>query len=104
VRSGAALAAEDEPDNTGRLRSRFLTIWRMAIGRSRATPDASRLDLLAFSARLITLEQAIRFLGDYLNRDIYYKGAPAGSQPGPRPHTIGMLRDMGNPLRRHARP
>ena len=31
------------------------------------------IDHLAFSARLITLEQAIRFLGDYLNGDTYYK-------------------------------
>ena len=31
------------------------------------------IDNLAFSANLITLEQAIRFLDDYLNGDSYYK-------------------------------
>jgi len=28
---------------------------------------------LAFSGKLITFEQGIRFLGDYLNGDSYYK-------------------------------
>ena len=31
------------------------------------------IDHLVFGARLITYEQAIRFLGDYLNGDTYYK-------------------------------
>jgi hypothetical protein len=30
-------------------------------------------ELLVFGGRLITYEQAIRFLGDYLNGDTYYK-------------------------------
>jgi hypothetical protein len=34
---------------------------------------ATEIDYLAFSGRLITLEQAMRFLGDYLNGDVYYK-------------------------------
>ena len=52
------------------------------------------LKALAFSARLITLEQAIRFLGDYLNGDIYYKiHRPEHNLDRARTQ-IGMLRDM----------
>jgi hypothetical protein len=35
-------------------------------------------ELLAFAGRLITFEQAIRFLGDYLNGDVYYKTHRSG--------------------------
>ena len=35
--------------------------------------DKVEKDLLAFSPILVTLEQAIRFLSDYINGDSYYK-------------------------------
>ena len=37
--------------------------------------SANEVDSLACGARVITLEQAIRFLGDYLNGDTYFKTA-----------------------------
>jgi hypothetical protein len=75
VRAGAASAAEDEPvtRKAGIDMDRFIQLAR---GYSDAVRDLlipNEWDLLAFSAKLITFEQAIRFLGDYLNGDIYYK-------------------------------
>jgi hypothetical protein len=34
---------------------------------------AKEIELLAFSAKYIVYEQSIRFFGDYLNGDTYYK-------------------------------
>ena len=75
VRSGAALSAEDEPD-ASRAGMSLVTFESLARGYLDAARDfltASEIEHLAFSARAITLEQAIRFLGDYLNGDTYYK-------------------------------
>jgi hypothetical protein len=96
VRSGAALCAEDEPDSrkAGLSLEVFdiLAHGYLDVARDFLTP--AELDLLAFSARLITLEQAIRFLGDYLNGDIYYKvHRPAQNLDRARTQ-IGMLRAM----------
>jgi len=75
VRSGANLAAEDEPD-TARLVFDLMVFDRLAHGFLDATRDTLtpvEVAHLAFGARLITLEQGIRFLTDYLNGDTYYK-------------------------------
>ncbi len=96
VRSGAALAAEDEPDSAraGISLEIFdhLAHGYLDVARSFLTP--AELNHLAFSARLITLEQAIRFLGDYLNGDIYYKVHRSGHNLDRARTQIGMLRDM----------
>ena len=96
VRSGAALAAEDEPDSA---RAGFsLEIFdHLAHGYLDAARDfltPAELDLLAFSARLITLEQAIRFLTDHLNGNIYYKVLRPGHNLDRARTQIAMLRDM----------
>ena len=75
VRSGANTAAEDEPVSE---RVQFdLEIYDyLARGFLQATRNyltSVEMNHLAFAARLITYEQAIRFLTDYLNGDIYYK-------------------------------
>ena len=75
VRAGAASAAEDEP-NTARAGINMDAFIQLARGYSDAVRDlltTAEWELLAFSGKLITLEQAIRFLGDYLNGDTYYK-------------------------------
>jgi hypothetical protein len=96
VRSTAALAAEDEPDSAkaGISLEVFdsLAHGYLDVARDFLTP--AELDHLAFSARLITLEQAIRFLGDYLNGDIYYKVHRPGQNLDRARTQIGMLRDM----------
>ncbi len=75
VRSTAALAAEDDPDSTqaGIDMAVFDQLTRGYLDAARAFLTPIELEHLAFSGRLITLEQAIRFLGDYLNGDVYYK-------------------------------
>ena len=75
VRAGAAAAAEDEP-NPARAGINMDAFIQLARGYSDAVRDlltTTEWELLAFSGKLITLEQAIRFLGDYLNGDTYYK-------------------------------
>jgi len=75
VRSGANPAAEDEHD-TSRVVFDLVVFDRLAHGFMDSTRDTLtpvEVDHLAFGARLITLEQGIRFLTDYLNGDIYYK-------------------------------
>jgi len=75
VRMGAATAAEDEPD-LSRVGINLTLFDRLAQGYLDAASDfltPAELDHLAFAGKLITFEQAIRFLGDYLNGDVYYK-------------------------------
>jgi hypothetical protein len=54
----------------------------------------TELDYLPFCARLITLEQIIRFLGDYLNGDAYYKINRPNHNLDRARTQIAMLRDM----------
>ncbi len=73
IRYGAATADEDERD----LSRQTLDLQRYRIFREgflKACPDLTALEreLLATGARVITLEQAVRFLTDYLEGDIYY--------------------------------
>jgi hypothetical protein len=75
VRIGASTAAEDEPDlsRVGFDISRFEWLARGYLDAGRTFLNPAEISHLVFSARLITLEQAIRFLGDYLDGDVYYK-------------------------------
>ena len=75
VRAGTATAAEDEPDlnkvglNLGLFR-------QLASGYTETARDflsPLEWELLPFGGKLITLEQSIRFLTDYLQGDTYYK-------------------------------
>jgi hypothetical protein len=75
VRMGAATAAEDELD-LGQVDldlTRFEWLSRGYLDAVRHLLVLAEWDLLAFAGRLITFEQGIRFLGDYLNGDVYYK-------------------------------
>ena len=96
VRTGAALVEEDAPDSSAAGMSleffENLAHGYLDVARSFLTPN--EVNLLAFSARLITLEQAIRFLGDYLNGDTYYKIHRPGHNLDRARTQIGMVRDM----------
>ncbi|MFI5235065.1 MAG: phosphotransferase enzyme family protein [Gemmatimonadales bacterium] len=80
VRSSVSASAEDETDLS------MVAVrlpWFEALARGYLaeagavlTPDERRL--LVFSGRLITLEQGVRFLTDYLNGDRYYRTTRAG--------------------------
>ncbi len=75
VRSAANLATEDEPDLSKvsfnlPIFERLVRGYLAEVGCLLADAE---LENLAFSGWLITYEQALRFLGDYLNGDTYYK-------------------------------
>ncbi len=75
VRLGAATAAEDERD-LARVGFDLRLFDRLAEGYLDAARDfltAEEGRLLAFSAKLLTLECGIRFLTDHLNGDVYFK-------------------------------
>jgi Ser/Thr protein kinase RdoA (MazF antagonist) len=96
VRSAAALAAEDEPERSkaGLSLETFDSLAQGYLDAGRGFLNAAEVDNLAFSARLITLEQAIRFLTDYLNGDVYYKVHRPGQNLDRARTQIDMVRDM----------
>lgn len=75
VRLGASLEAEDERN----LSKTFFSLElfdRLAAGYLDSVRDfllPSEIDLLAFSARLMTYECGLRFLTDYLKGDVYFR-------------------------------
>ena len=73
-RSGTASAAEDEQD-LSKVHCRLDMFRAIARGycSGAAFLTAAEKEELAFSARLITLTIAIRFLTDYLSGDVYFK-------------------------------
>jgi hypothetical protein len=75
VRSGSNPAAEDEV-NLDKVRFDIEIFEHLAHGYLAAAGDMLtpiELQNLAFAARLITLEQALRFLTDHLLGDVYYR-------------------------------
>ncbi len=75
VRLGAATAAEDEPD-LAKVGFDIGMFDRLAAGyldAARGFLVPAETDLLAFSAKLLTLECGIRFLTDHLKGDVYFK-------------------------------
>ncbi len=96
VRSAASLTLEDDPDLTraGLSLESYETLARGYLDAARSFLIPAEMDLLAFSARLITLEQAIRFLADYLNGDRYYKTRRPGHNLDRARTQIALLADM----------
>ncbi len=75
IRSCANTSLEDEP-NLSKVSFDLHIFDRLAHGfldATRGTLTNSEIDQLAFGAKLITLEQGMRSLTDYLNGDKYYK-------------------------------
>lgn len=74
IRTGAASAAEDEPDldKVHFLPEMFNAYARGFIKGTAGALTETELSMLPDGAYIITLEQAIRFLGDYLDGDTYY--------------------------------
>ena len=75
IRMGAATAAEDEGDlaKVTLDLGKFEVLARGFLEEVRGVLTPAEVDLLPFVAILITYEQSLRFLGDYLNGDVYYK-------------------------------
>ena len=75
VRIGASTAVEDETDldKVGLDLDMFARLAEGYLESARDFLTSLEVDHLVFSAKLITLEQGIRFLTDYLNGDTYYR-------------------------------
>lgn len=75
IRTGANAAAEDEADleKVGMDIRLFEAYAQGYLSETRNTLNDLEKKYLAFSPLLMTYEQALRFLADYLNGDIYYK-------------------------------
>jgi aminoglycoside phosphotransferase (APT) family kinase protein len=96
IRMGTATAAEDEPDlaKVGIDLRLFEQLARGYLDAARDFLTPTEWDLLVFGGRLITYEQAIRFLGDYLNGDTYYKIQREGQNLDRARTQIKMLAEM----------
>ena len=74
IRFGASSAAEDEPDlsKVHFCPDLFEAYTRGYLSEAKDALNETEKDLLPMSAILMTLECGMRFLGDYLNGDIYF--------------------------------
>jgi len=75
IRTGASTGKEDDPDldkvNIDMdLYEGFVNGY---LEETREVLTPAEIDTLAFGAKLLTYEQAVRFLDDYINNDKYYK-------------------------------
>lgn len=75
VRTTATRAAEDERDvsQVQMEPELFQALVRGYLSEAREILDEREIELLGFAGRLITFENGIRFLTDYLNGDVYFK-------------------------------
>ncbi|SJZ60937.1 dTDP-glucose pyrophosphorylase [Cetobacterium ceti] len=96
MRSGATTALEDEEDlsKVNFSMELFEEYTRGFLETAGDTLNKEELDHLAFSAKVITLEQAIRFLGDYLDGDIYYKISKENHNLIRARNQIKLVKDM----------
>lgn len=74
IRSGANTTVEDDPnlDNVNFDMELFEAYTKGFLEGAKEIMTEKELELLPWGARIITLEQAMRFLTDYLNGDTYY--------------------------------
>lgn len=96
VRTGACPAAEDERD-LSRVRMDMERFDRLAAGYLSEVRDflsPAEIDRLAFAARLLTFEQAMRFLADYIAGDVYYKVHRPGHNLDRARTQIRLVEDM----------
>lgn len=75
IRFGANTAAEDEKDlSKVKLNLELYKAYVEGyLGAAGASLTHNEIKYLSFSAKLLTLECGMRFLGDYLNGDVYFK-------------------------------
>lgn len=75
IRTGASTAAEDEPDLTKVHfdMGMFQAYVEGFLAGCNGSLTSKEQEMLPYGAIVITYEQALRFLGDYLNGDTYYK-------------------------------
>ncbi|WP_253281609.1 phosphotransferase enzyme family protein [Arcanobacterium phocae] len=96
LRTGAALADEDEKDLTkvGFSLDLYTAYCEGFIPALRETLTPAELNLLAFSAKLMTAECGMRFLADYLDGDIYFGTAYPEHNLVRARNQIGIVADI----------
>ncbi len=96
IRFGASTAMEDETDlsKVSLDLEKFDVFVKGFLGELRASMTEDEVMGLPMGAYLMTLETAIRFLGDYLNGDVYYHiDYPFHNRDRAR-NQLALLRDM----------
>lgn len=98
VRSGTNPTAEDDPD-LSKVTFNFNVFRHLARGYLECAKDflnPVEIKQLVFASRLITLEQAIRFLTDHINGDTYYRIHRPGHNLDRSRTQIKLVQDMEN--------
>ena len=96
IRFGANTGAEDEPDTDKvsfdkNMYDLYLKGYLEACGRGLTQRE---VELLPMGAKVITYEQALRFLADYLNGDVYYRTVRPGQNYDRARTQMKLLADM----------
>lgn len=100
IRTGASTALEDETDleKVNFDLKLFEAYTRGFLESAGSALTSLEIDYLAFSAKLITFEQAIRFLGDYLDGDLYYKIQYPNHNLDRARNQLKLVKDMENKM------
>lgn len=96
MRSMTSNAAEDEPES-GQVRLRvdfFEALTRGYLSATRSMLTSAEIAHLVDSGMVITYEQTLRFLGDYLNGDRYYRVTRTGQNLDRARTQIKLLDEM----------
>jgi Ser/Thr protein kinase RdoA (MazF antagonist) len=96
VRSTVSPSTEDEEDlsRVGVQEDYFAALARGYLSAAGAVLTTRERDLLAFAGRLITLEQAARFLTDHLAGDVYYRVERPGQNLSRARNQLALLRSL----------
>ncbi len=96
IRFGASTAAEDEADlsKVSLNLEYFEAYTRGFLGECGDTLSDCEKENLAFAAKLITLELAMRFLTDYLSGDVYFKTAYSEHNLVRAKNQLALVADM----------
>lgn len=96
VRTAANSAAEDAADLTSveMRRPVFAALCEGYLESTRGFLNATEIEHLAVAARIITYEQALRFLTDFLQGDTYYKTGHPGHNLQRTRAQLALLRSM----------
>ena len=98
IRFGANDCAEDEPD-LSKVNFDFdlyETYVKGFIEGTNGILTEAELEYLPWGARVITLEQGIRFLTDYINGDVYYQTTRSGQNLDRARTQLKLVQDMEN--------
>jgi Ser/Thr protein kinase RdoA (MazF antagonist) len=97
LRSAATVSAEDDPRTElarvdPALYEAVLDGYRA--GSSIATPSAAEIEALEHAGAIVTYEQALRFLADWIAGDVYYRTTRAGQNLDRARNQLALLASM----------